>query len=161
MKCGKPANLGQVLVGLHQIGIIGLHDVLKETAESALTDPEEIMDFMIKKLSPENYIPDAQMKEYRRMLVREVRRYRGQDIREFYSEIEVDVRGEAGADRDRFTATLTDVFGDFELKPKITFLPPGGDDPTPELLIGDEPVVRGCASRQQFKAAVRRRISEW
>lgn len=161
MKCGKPANLGLVLVGLHQVGIIGFHDVLKETAESSLTEPKEIIDFMIGKLAGENYIPDAQMKEYRRMLMRELLRYRGEDIREYYSEIEVDVRGQVGADRDQFTVTLTSVFGDFELKPNITFLPPNDDDPTPELLIEDEPVVRGCVSRQQFKAAVRRRISEW
>jgi hypothetical protein len=161
VKCGKPANLGLVLVGLHQVGIIGFHDVLKETAESDLTQPDEIADFMIRKLAGENYIPDAQMKEYRRMLMREVRRYRGQDIREFYSEIEVNVRGEAGADRDRFVETLISVFGDFELKPSIAYQPSAGDDPTPELVIGDEPVVRGCVSRQQFKAAVRRRISEW
>ena len=92
---------------------------------------------------------------------RELLRYRGQDIREFYSEIEVDVRGQAGADRDQFTETMTAVFGDFELRPLITFLPPADDDPTPELLIEEEPVVRGCVSRQRFKAAVRRRISGW
>ena len=51
MKYGKPENLGLVLVGLHQVGIIGLRDVLKEAAESDMEEPEEIMDFMIGELA--------------------------------------------------------------------------------------------------------------
>lgn len=161
MKCGKPANVSAVLIGLHQVGIVGLRDALKAADESGLTEQDAILDFVITGLKGENYIPKKQIDEYRRTIWREFLRYRRQDFREFYSEIDVTVRGPDDADRQLFVETLISVLGDFELRPKIDYIDPDGKDPTPELLIEEEVIVRGCLSRRAFKAAIRRRITEW
>jgi hypothetical protein len=161
VKCGKPANVSTILVGLHAVGVIGLRDALKRANESGLTDADEIIDSILEMLSQENYVPDAQMRIYRQAIWREFLRSRNQDIREFYSEIDVTVRGEAGDQRAQFVEMLVSVFGDFELKPRIEYVPSPDNDAAPELVIGEDPVVRGNVSRQQFKSAVRKRITEW
>jgi hypothetical protein len=161
MRCGKPANVSTILIGLHAVGIIGLRDAVKEADESGLTDSDEIIDSIIEMLTKENYVPDSQMKMYRQAIWREFLRYRNQDIREFYSDIDVTVRGEASDERVQFVEMLVSVFGDFELKPRIEYVPSLDSDPAPELVINDDPVVRGNVSRQQFKSAVRKRITEW
>jgi hypothetical protein len=161
MKCGKPANVDMILIGLHQVGVIGLRDALKKAAESGLEEREEITDFLLTDLSRENYFPNAQIEACRLALWREHLRFHGEDIRPFFTSMAVDVRGAAGDERDRFVETLLEIFHGFELNPQITYHPPDGDDPTPELLIEGEPIVRGCLSEAAFKAAVRRRIGEW
>jgi len=161
VKCGKPANLGLILIGLHQIGVIGLREAIKRADQSDLTDREEIVDYLVGILADENYTPDSQKEVFRLALWREFLRHRGQDIREFYSEIEVTVRGVEGAERAGFIETMISVFGDFELRPKVTYIASPEEDPTPKLLIGDDTVVRGRQSRKDFKREVGRRISEW
>ena len=80
---------------------------------------------------------------------------------EFYSEIEVVVRGAEGDARDRFEGHLVTVLGEFELRPVISHAPPEGAESTPELLIDGELVVRGLLPPEQLKRAIRRRIGEW
>lgn len=161
MKCGKPANVSAVLVGLHQVGIVGLRDVLKAAAESDLVDRDAVLDFIVQSLKGDNYIPKKQIEEYRRTIWREYLRYRGQDFRGFYSEIDVAVHGHEGTERDQFVKMLISVLGDFELVPRIDSIESPPDDATSELVIDGEVVVRGCTSRRAFKSAIRRRITEW
>lgn len=161
MRCGKPSKGNLILIGLHRVGIVGLGKVFRQIDESGLTGREEITDRIIGLLTNDNYISDAQKEAYRTALWREFLRYQGRDISEYYSEVEVKVRGEAGDLRDQFVDTLISVFGDFELKPAVTFVSPVGEDPGPELLMGDDTIVRGPVSRQDFKIAIDRCISDW
>jgi|GEM_PF-2875327 len=161
MRCGKPSGVNLILIGLHRVGIVGLGKAFKQIDDSGLTDREEITDRIIGLLADGNYIPDTQREAYRIALWREFLRYQGQDISEYYSEVEVKVRGEVGDLRDQFVDTLISVFGEFELRPTITFVSPTGEDPRPELLMDDDTIVRGPVSRQNLKAAVGRRISDW
>jgi hypothetical protein len=161
MKFGKPANLSLILVGLNKVGIVGLRDAIRKANNAGLTEREETVDHIMQLLSNENYIPDPQDAEYRQTIWREFLRHRGENIRPFYSEIEVTVRGKAGPERDRFVQTLTSVLNEFELQPSITYLPPSDPDAALELMIDDESVVRGSVPQDQLKLAVHRRISEW
>jgi len=161
VRCGKPANVSSVLIGLHQVGIIGLRDALKKADESDLDQAEEITEYIIGLLAEDNYVPESQAAAYRRTIWREFLRYRGEGFHLFYSEVDAAVRGGAGEERDRFVQILTSVFGDFELKPVIEYIDSSERNSMPELLIGKDIVVRGCLPRDEFKAAVRRRISDW
>ncbi|MBD3161212.1 MAG: hypothetical protein GF328_03835 [Candidatus Latescibacteria bacterium] len=161
MKCGKPVNVCMILIGLHQVGVIGLRDALRAADAAGLEDREKTVDFLLEALSRENYVPDAQRDAYRTALWREVLRHRGRDFREFYSEVEVEIGGADGSDRDRFVELLVSVFGDFELRPVVRFVPAAEEEAGPSLVLGGETVARGLLPRAQLKAAVRRRISEW
>lgn len=160
MKCGKPSGVTQILIGLHRVGLIGLLEAFKGL-DPALKDPEEIADRLIASLREDNYIPDSHIEAYRRAIYRELLRYRGEDMRDYFSEIEVTVRAEPGEARDEFVEMLVSVLDEFELKPVVTYSDPSGEGGRPELLIGDEPVIGGKVSRQALKSAIGRRISEW
>ena len=151
----------KILIGLYEVGLVGLREAIKEVDASGLTEREAILDRLLEILSELNYIPESESGVYRRAVWREVLRTRGEDFRDFYSEAAVVVRGGPGEERDRFLETLRSVFGDFELTPIVEFADPEGEDPTPELLIRDHLIVRGCLPRRAFKAAVKKGISHW
>lgn len=161
MRCGRPANVDVILVGLHQVGIVGLRDALKEVERSGLTTREDVVEWLTGRLAGDNYVPSSQLEPYRQALWREFLRSKGEEIRDLYSEIEAKVRGVSGPERDRFVEVLCSVFGEFELKPVVQYVDPIEKGSPPELLIDEETVVRGFPPRDLVKAAIRRRISEW
>jgi hypothetical protein len=154
-------GVNSVLVGLHRVGIVKLRDALEKAGASGLTDREAIVDLLIETLAADNYIPDRQVDAFRVSLWREYLRFKGEDFSDFFSEIEVTVTGEAGGARDGFVEMAKAVFADFELKPLVTFALPGDGEASPQLVIDGEAIVSGLQSRQRFKAAVRKSITDW
>jgi hypothetical protein len=166
MRCGKPANVMTILIGLHQIGIVGLHDALKAELDGGSgVDPgarEAIVDRVIARVAEDNYLPESQREALRIAIWREYLRLAGEDLRPYFSEVEVRVRAADDDRRERFVETLTGVFAEFELRPVITDAEPESPDAEPELLLDDdEVVVRGLVGHEAMKRAVRRRISDW
>jgi hypothetical protein len=157
----KTYGVTPVLIGLQGVGIVKLRPALDQTAASGLTEPEELLDFLIDVLAADNYIPNRQDEPYRRAIWREYLRFQKQDVSDFYSDVEVTVRGEPGEGRDAFVATAESVFADHELKPIVTFEPPNKEGRNPELLIRDMSVVSGKPTRKMFDKAVRKSFSDW
>ena len=160
MRCGS-FSVSQVLVGLHRVGIVGLHQACEKASGAGLGRREEVVDFLLAELAAGNFIPAGQEQAYRIALWREYLRFIGEDFSEFFSEIEVAIRGEPGEDRDRLADLCVSVFADFELRPAFEFGEPGDDGSSPQLLIGDETVSRGVPSRKSLKATIRQRLSDW
>jgi hypothetical protein len=154
-------GVSQVLVGLHRVGITGLKEAMKKAEESGLAGREAIVDGLLRILAADNLIPERQIDAYRIALWREYLRYRGDDFSEFFTEVEVVIRGAPGEELDRFVETAKSVFAEFELKPLASVEPPGGEGPNPQLLIQNDAVVRGFVSRQLLKNALRQTISDW
>lgn len=148
----------QVLIGLQRIGLAGLWEVIKEAERSGLADDAELLDRMMESLSELNYIPDSHEEEYRRAVWREYLRSRGEDYREFLSEIQVVVRGEA---REDLVADLEAVFAEHDLKPVVSPEPAEPGAPSPELVIDGETVIAGPTSRQRLRRAIQKQISDW
>jgi hypothetical protein len=157
----KSVGVRQVLVGLNRVGIVRLRDALKKVAESCLTDREAIIDLLMDTLEADNYIADRRKETYRTALWREYLRYKGEDIRHLFSEIEVTVRGEDCKKRDEFVEMLESVFAEFELKPVITYASGDEDGPNPQLVVFGETIVQGHQGRRHIKDAVRKTISGW
>ena len=160
MRCSNTGS-DTILVGLHRVGLVGLRTALESIERAALADRDAIVDRLIETLGTDNYIPDSQVEPFRLAIWREYLRHKGEDIRPFFSEIEVTVVGEPGSDRDEFVGTMRSVLGDFELKPVIEFAPAIRDETEPRLVINDETIVRGLQSRRAFKSAVHKSISDW
>jgi len=148
MKRQEYGSVTEVLVHMQIVGITGLRESFIRAGESGLTEKESILDFILTELERTNYIPQESIEEYKKTLWREFNRSRGEDIREFYSEIDVVVRGEAGAERDSFVEMLFSVFADYELKPVVTFHPPEEIGPNPQLVIDDELFIKGVPSKK-------------
>lgn len=154
----KDKSVTPIRVGLDQIGIVGLHEALKQTDELDPGDREAIVDRMMEHLGPLNYIPDSQAEAYRIAFWRESQRHRGRDFSAWYSELPVSVRGEPGDERERFVALVTAVLAAHELRPVFSHVDGGR---TPELVIHDEVVARGPQNRASLDRAVRRTLSHW
>jgi hypothetical protein len=154
----KDKSVTPARVGLNQIGIVGLHDALKQTDDLDPDDQEAIVDRMIGHLGPLNYIPEGQLEAYRTAFWREFLRHRGRDFSAWYSELPVTVRGAPGVERDRFVALASTVLAGHELKPVFTYLPGG---PNRELVLRDEVVASGEHNRASLEKALRRTFSHW
>ena len=162
MRCGGSFGVTPILVGLNRVGIIGLGDALKRVDAAGLGEREAIVDLLIETLSADNFIPETQREATRIALWREYLRFKGRDLRPFYSEIDVTVHSEPGEERDRFVETMESVLGDFELRAVVRFAPKSASGPNPQLVIGEETVLQGAPpSRRGFERAVRRSISDW
>lgn len=160
MRCSSIA-VSQVMVGLHRVGIVGLHGALVEAERSGLESREALVDLLRTRLARDNYIPERQREEYDVALWREYLRHRGADFREFFSPVQVTVRGEPGEERDRLVTMATSTFAHFELKPLFQYEPPQPGESEVRLLIGEHEIARGCPSEDRFKLAVRRSLSDW
>lgn len=160
MSCGS-FGVTQVLIGLHRLGLVGLRDALDDAASSGLEDREALLDRIVGALASQNYIPDPASPALRRALWREYLRARGEDFREFFSEIDVTILGEPGEARDSFEAMTRSVLERFELSPRIAYAPPANEGSGPQLSIDDRVVVRGLVAQAAFENAVRKSISDW
>ena len=154
----KDKSVTPIRVGLDQIGIVGLHDALKQADELDSSDREGAVDRMMEILAPSNYIPDSQVEAYRTAFRRELLRHRSRDFSAWHSELPVTVSGIPGDERDRFVALVKTVLAAHELRPVFT-LAVGGR--SPELVIRDEVVASGSQNRASLDRAVRRTLSHW
>jgi hypothetical protein len=157
----KGFGIDTVLVGLDRVGVVGLRDAFESAERSGRVDREAMLDLLMEILQADNYVPDAQNEAFRTAVWREYLRYKGQDFRDFLSEVEVVIRGDAGHDRDRFVEMTHEVLRTFELKPVPRFEPASPEGPNPQLVINDDAVVRGMQTHASFKTAVRKSISHW
>lgn len=154
-------GVNTVLVGLHRIGLVGLKEALERADAAGSLDQYRRIDLIIEILAGENYIPDRETPELRTAVWREYLRFKGEDFTEFFSEIAVTVRGPEDDTRDTFVDMLESVFGDFELRPVMTFDTEPVEGKSPQLIIDDDLIVGGLKSRRNFKMAVRRSITDW
>jgi hypothetical protein len=153
--------VSQVLVGLHRVGFVGLHQACEKVSAADLYQREEVVDFLLNELAADNFIPGGQEEPYRTALWREHLRYLGRDFSDFLSQIEVTVRGQPGEDRDRLADLCVSVLADFELRPVFDFDEASNGGPDPQLIIDDEMVARGVPSRKSLKEIIRQRLSDW
>jgi hypothetical protein len=157
----KDYGVTQIMVGLHRVGIVGLHKAIQKIKDTDLSDREEIVDMLMATLAADNYIPRSQLEEMRIAVWREFLRSRGEDIEEFFSEVSVTVCGDAGEERDRFVELTREVLISFELRPSIEYGEALPDGPNPQLVIGEHAVVQGLKSREHFSSEVRKSLSHW
>ena len=157
----KDHSVAQVLVGLHRIGIAGLHGTLRKAGGSGLQDREELVNLIVDDLASKNYIADSQVPAFRTAVWREYLRFRGEDFSAFFSEIPVTVRGPAGEERDEMVTLLRSVLADLELRPVIAYAAETAMTSKPELLIRDKVVAHSPQSRRSLEKAIRQSLSAW
>ena len=96
-------EIAQIRIEKHMTGVIGLKDVLVETAEqsSGITD-HEISRLLVQKLSKKNYIPSNVTDLYGTALLREYKKHMGQAVEELPVEgIQIKVLGAGCTSCDR------------------------------------------------------------
>lgn len=161
MPSGFDRSTTKILVGLQRIGIIGLYEAFEEVVAAGLLDREAIASRLAEIVARENYVPPEIAAAYRRAVLREFVRYKGESIHELYSELEILVCGVPGEVRDRFVDTLRSVLSEFELTPIVRFASPDSEGPHPKLLIDDETVLAGDLPDHAMRPLIKARLSHW
>jgi len=161
MGCGSGRVVTKVLVGLHEVGIVGLREAFEEAEREAPADREAAVLRALEILDARNWVPESQSEDFRRAVWREYLRRRGEDLRSYFSRLEVTVRGEAGGARDALEALLASVLGDFELAPVVTHEAPDTPGANPKIVIAGEEIAEGPTDRRSLKQAIRKRIAHW
>jgi len=154
----------QILIGLDRVGIAGLREAFgaaDAAAAAGAPGREELVDALYSVVARSNYVPLGEVATYRTALWREYLRHRGEDLSAFFSEIDVVVRGEPGARRERLVEILAAALARHELQPRVAFEPPDGDGRDPKALLRGEVLVAGPFERRDLERAVRAGISDW
>jgi len=150
-----------VLLGLQRVGIVGLREAIDEVEQRQPADHHEATDQLLRILARRNHIPPGDDGAYRRAILREWLRHRGEPLDGCFAEIEVTVESEPGEARQGFVGMLESVLAALELAPIVRHVEPAPGSVTPRLLIRGKTVAYGPQSRESLKAAVQRSISDW
>jgi len=70
-------ELIQIVIGRNRIGIINLSDAIEKIKQLGLDHDEEIQQRLLDQIKQKNYVPDSQIDEYGRALLREYKKSLG------------------------------------------------------------------------------------
>lgn len=78
------AKISQINVGGHLTGVVGLDEAISEVAESfgKSASEDDVAREMIKRIAQRNYIPDKLLAAYGAAVIREYKKYLGEDVPE-------------------------------------------------------------------------------
>ncbi len=153
--------VSKIRVGRHTVGIVSLGEAVQQVSRAGIEEQEAVVAALLERLEEDNYVPEEQRDDYEEAFWREYVRYEGGDVSPYFAEQEVTVRGEPGRAREAFVAMLGKVLAGFELRPVITFEPPEGEGPLPQLLVGDEVVIAGRTGQREMWRVLWKRLTDW
>ncbi len=145
-------DITPIQIGNFQVGMVGLKEIMADLAPSfSKASDEEMAGALIQRLSPKNYIPEKAKPEYGRALVREFRKFLGQEIhpdREAQGLV-IRVLGQGCANCQALSQRIIEVLAelklaaDFEHVTDIKEIARYGILQSPALLINDKIVAKG------------------
>ena len=65
-----PEDIAKIFIGNHQIGIIGLNDIVVEIKSLQISDENIVREMLLKKVKLNNYISPARENEYKEALLK-------------------------------------------------------------------------------------------
>ena len=142
----------QIRIGNSSIGMVGLKEVMTELASSLSgASDEEMAGSLILRLAKRNYIPEKAMAEYGRALVREFKKYLGQEVsaEEETQGLIIKVLGQGCANCQALSQRIMEILGelklsaDFEHVTDIKEIARYGILQSPALLINGKLVAKG------------------
>ena len=87
------AEVRQILVAGVKVGLADLDRALEQAASEGLDNDEEIADRLLGLIRQANYVTPSKTLEYRQALLREFKRFRGEDVAEERMQLEIRVLG--------------------------------------------------------------------
>jgi small redox-active disulfide protein 2 len=159
-------DVGQIKVGKHTVGIIGLTHVIEEVAEDfAHKSDLEIQTELLSRLSRSNYIPSNIQDTYANAFLREFKKYIGEPYEEEVSEgLEIKVLGPGCVQCDTLERTLMellsemDILADMEHVRDVKEIGKYGVMGTPALVINGKVM---CVGKVPAKEKLKKWFSEF
>ncbi|PKN10711.1 MAG: hypothetical protein CVU72_00280 [Deltaproteobacteria bacterium HGW-Deltaproteobacteria-7] len=112
------AKIRQISVGGRLTGVIGLDEAISEAAGSVRKDADEteIAQEIIRRIAGKNYIPDKLLPAYSTAVIREYKKYLGQDVEEEHSdELRVVILGPGCYQCTSLENTVRDIMSEMNL----------------------------------------------
>jgi small redox-active disulfide protein 2 len=142
----------QIRIGNFQVGMVGLKEIMADLASSfSGASDEEMAGVLIEHLAKMNYIPEKAKAEYGRALVREFKKYLGQEVsgEEENHGLVIKVLGQGCANCQALSQRIMEVLAelklaaDFEHVTDIKEIARYGILQSPALLINNKIVAKG------------------
>jgi len=77
----KQDDIAQIRVGEFSVGIVGLKHTMEEMAEEFSGRPDdEVGEELLERLQKRNYIPDRDRENYKKVFVREFKKFLGKAV---------------------------------------------------------------------------------
>ena len=109
------ADVRQIMVGGIKVGLIGLDRILAQVAAESLPSDEEIADRLVALVSEVNYITPSRTGDYSRALLREFKRWRGEEVPPEPGELEIRVLGQGCPNCHRLMSEVMAVLTELEI----------------------------------------------
>ena len=87
------ADIRQISVAGVKVGLVGLDDILEKVAGEALASDEKTAERLLQLVSKANFVTPSRWGEYKVALLRELKRYRGEQVPEVAGSLEIRVYG--------------------------------------------------------------------
>ncbi len=149
-------DIVQIRVEGRPVGIIGLRPALAAAADRGLDPGVEAAEFLLAELERENYIPEPARAAYAESLLREYRRFRGEEVPEGPAAgLEIKVLGKGCASCERLERMVKEVLaaeglsGEIEHVRDLAAIAAWGPLPTPGLVVNGQVVSAGRVPSEQ------------
>jgi len=110
-------DIVQIKIDKHNVGIMGLRQVLEEMAKDFAEKPDEAVQAeLLRRLSNKNYIPDSAKKSYGKAFLREFKKSLGLPWdKDEHKGLEIKILGPGCAQCDRLERELMEVMSELNL----------------------------------------------
>jgi len=151
------AEVTQIKIAKHKVGLVGLKEAFKEIAESCTNKPDDaIAEELLKHVSKNNYISKNVHNTYRHALLRELKKFIAQPFEKEHSEgLEIKVLGEGCTVCDSLESQVMAVLSAMDLRADLEHIRDAEEISeykvrgTPALVINDKVVSVGKAPSNQ------------
>ncbi len=104
-----------VSVSGHKVGMIGLREIFNDAKEKGITDQETIKHEILQRAKSKNYITRESEGEYAAALLREYRRFLGEEVEEEDSGIQIKILGLGCTSCDRLKQETMTVLAELDI----------------------------------------------
>jgi small redox-active disulfide protein 2 len=145
----------QIVVGGVKVGLIGLDTILSQVAAESLPTDEEIGGRLVSLVSEVNYITPSKTEDYRRALLREFKRWRGEEVPPEPGVLEIRVLGPGCPNCHRLMSEVMAVLTELEMAADLEHvqdlkkMAEFGPILTPTLVINGRIVSSGRVPRRE------------
>jgi small redox-active disulfide protein 2 len=148
-------DVTQLTIGGIKVGLIGLDRVLAQVAAECLGSDAEIADRLLALIRDANYVTPSRTEDYRRALLREFKRRRGEAVPAEPGELEIRVLGTGCPNCHRLMSEVMAVLTELEIAADLEHvrdlkkIAEFGPVLTPTLVINGKVVSSGRVPRRE------------
>jgi small redox-active disulfide protein 2 len=148
------ADVRQIMVAGLKVGLTGLDRIIEQVAGEAIAEDEEVASRLLELVRQANYVTPSRVQEYKQALLREYKRFRGEDVPAEPGMLEIRVLGPGCPRCDRLMNEVLGVLADLGINADLEHvrdlkeIARRGPVATPALVINGKIIASGRVPRR-------------